>query len=74
MNQMANDGHNQEAAQPRNVLGVLNPSKVNGSLWFKRDSITNEIRTIIRSDYPSPYISKLVNCTATRKRLMVVLI
>ena len=30
---MANEGQNQGEAQPMNVLGVLNPSKVNGSLW-----------------------------------------
>ncbi|XP_033143408.1 uncharacterized protein LOC117132701 [Brassica rapa] len=53
---MANEGENHGAAQPMNVLGVLNPSRVNGSLWFKRDSvITSEIRTIIRSDFPGPY-------------------
>ncbi|XP_048609740.1 uncharacterized protein LOC106376878 [Brassica napus] len=54
--QMANEGENHGADQPMNVLGVLNPSRVNGSLWFKCDSvITNEIRTIIRSDFPGPY-------------------
>ncbi|KAG2333051.1 hypothetical protein Bca52824_004231 [Brassica carinata] len=48
--QMANEDQNQGAAQPMNVLGVLNPSRVQA-----RFPITNEIRTIIRSDFPGPY-------------------
>ncbi|KAL0684887.1 hypothetical protein Bca4012_051735 [Brassica carinata] len=39
---MANEGHNQGAAQPMNVLYVLNPSKVNGSLWKMRDIIKKQ--------------------------------
>ncbi|XP_023633819.1 uncharacterized protein LOC111829313 [Capsella rubella] len=54
MNPMENEGQVQGGAP--NVLGVLNPTRMNGTLWFKHDSvITSEIRTIIRSDFNGPY-------------------